>query len=148
MPEDEIIFREMGPEVALKFSSSLRTEFSNFRLLARRKNFRRGFARIRADTRGLRPVPRGSAGRPPDVRQKYFSADSAERPANVRRTPRGYGRIRADSAANWRKSSLEKCPPTKTSLTPRFPAEKLPPRTSFRRGNNSRVRVRVRVMVL
>ena len=30
MSEDEIIFREMGPEVALKFSSSLRTEFSNF----------------------------------------------------------------------------------------------------------------------
>ena len=31
MSEDEIIFREMGPEVALKFSPSLRTEFSNFR---------------------------------------------------------------------------------------------------------------------
>ena len=30
----------------------------------------------------------------------------------------------------------------------RFPAEKLPPRTSFRRGNNSRVRVRVRVRVM
>ena len=119
-----------------------------FWLLARRKNFRRGFARIRADTRGLRPVPRGSAGRPPKIFFGGLRRTSGERPANVRRTPRGYGRIRADSAANWRKSSLEKCPPTKTILTPRFPAEKLPPRTSFRRGNNSRVRVRVRVRVM
>ena len=37
-------------------------------------------ARIRADSARFRADP-------PDVRQKYFSADSAERPANVRRTP-------------------------------------------------------------
>ena len=30
MSKDEIIFLEMGPEVALKFFSSLRTEFSDF----------------------------------------------------------------------------------------------------------------------
>ena len=59
------------------------------RLLARRKNFRRGFARIRADSARFRADP-------PDVRQKYFSADSAERPANVRRTPADSARIRAD----------------------------------------------------
>ena len=100
--------------------------------------------RIRADTRGLRPVPRGSAGRPP----KIFFGGLRRTFGGHRRTPRGYGRIRAESAANWRKSSLEKCPPTITSLTPRFSAEKLPPRTSFRRGNNNRVRVRVRVRVM
>ena len=97
-----------------------------------------------ADSRESARTPPGSA------RIRRTSAKNIFRrtPPNVRRTfgghrrtPRGYGRIRADSAANWRKSSLEKCPPTKTSLTPRFPAEKLPPRTSFRRGNNSKVRV-------
>ena len=107
--------------------------------------------RIRANPRGYARTPPGSA------RIRRTSAKNIFRrtPPNVRRTfgghrrtPRGYRRIRADSAANWRKSSLEKCPPTKTSLTPRFPAEKLPPRTSFRRGNNSRVRVRVRVRVM
>ena len=103
-------------------------------------------ARIRADSAppGSARIRRTSAKNifrrtPPNVRRTF---------GGNRRTPRGYGRIRADSAANWRKSSLEKCPPTKTSLTPRFPAEKLPPRMSFRRGNNSRVRVRVRVRVM
>ena len=107
--------------------------------------------RIRANPRGYARTPPGSARirrtsaksifrrTPPNVRRTF---------GGLRRTPRGYGRIRADSAANWRKSSLDKCPPTKTSLTPRFHAEKLPPRTSFRRGNNSRVRVRVRVKVM
>ena len=46
-------------------------------------------ARIRADSARFRADP-------PDVRQKYFSADSAERPANVRRTPADSARIRAD----------------------------------------------------
>ena len=46
-------------------------------------------ARIRADSARFRADP-------PDVRQKYFSAESAERPANVRRTPAESARIRAD----------------------------------------------------
>ena len=46
-------------------------------------------ARKRADSARFRADP-------PDVRQKYFSADSAERPANVRRTPADSARIRAD----------------------------------------------------
>ena len=46
-------------------------------------------ARIRADSARFRADP-------PDVRQKCFSADSAERPANVRRTPADSARIRAD----------------------------------------------------
>ena len=79
--------------------------------------------RIRANPRGYARTPPGSA------RIRRTSAKNIFRrtPPNVRRTsgghrrtPRGYGRIRADSAANWRKSSLEKCPPTKTSLTPRL----------------------------
>ena len=41
--------------------------------------------RFRAETRGLRPDPA-------NFRQNYFSADSAERPANVRRTPGGSAR--------------------------------------------------------
>ena len=62
--------------------------------------------RIRANPRRYARTPPGSArirrtsarfrADPPDVRQKYFSADSAERPANVRRTPADSGRIRAD----------------------------------------------------
>ena len=90
--------------------------------------------RIRANPRGYARTPPGSA------RIRRTSAKNIFRrtPPNVRRTfggrrrtPRGYGRIRADSAANWRKSSLEKCPPTKTSLTPRSP------RRNFRRGRPS-----------
>ena len=70
-----------------------------FGLLARRKNFRRGFARIRADSRESARIRADSArfrADPPDVRQKYFSADSTERPVNVRRTPADSARIRAD----------------------------------------------------
>ena len=52
-----------------------------------------------------------------------------------------------ESAANWRKSSLEKCPPTKTYLSPLLLAEELPHRRTLRRGNTHRVRVRVRVGV-
>ena len=88
-------------------------------------------ARKRADSARFRADP-------PDVRQTF---------GRNRRTPRGYGRIRAESPANWRKSSLEKCPPTTTYLTPLLLAEKLPRRTTVRRGNISRVRVRVRVGV-
>ena len=103
-------------------------------------------AQIRAESARFRADPA-------NFRQNNFPADSAEHPANVRRTPAESTRIRrgwicADSATNWRKSSLKKCPLTKTSLTPRFPTEKLWPRTSFGRGNKSRVRVRVRAMVL
>ena len=114
-------------------------------LLARRKNFCREFAR------GFARIPPGSA----QIRRTSAENFIRRTPPNIRRTfgglrrsPRGYGWIRAESAANWRKSSLEKCLPTKTSLTPRFPAEKIPPWTSFRRRNNSRVRVRVRVRVM
>ena len=46
-------------------------------------------ARIHADSARFR-------GDPPDVRQKYFLADSAERPANFRRTPAKYAQIRGD----------------------------------------------------
>ena len=59
-------------------------------LLARRKNFRRGFARIRADSARFRADP-------PDVRQKYFSADVRRiraEPGGVRAFPRGFGRNR------------------------------------------------------
>ena len=105
----------------------------------------------------FRPNPLGNARTPPgSARIRRTSAKNIFRrtPPNVRRTfgghrrtPRGYGRIRAESAANWRKSSLEKCPPTKTYLKPLLLAEKLPQRTTVRRGNISRVRVRVRVGV-
>ena len=87
-------------------------------------------ARKRADSARFRADPA-------NFRQKYFPRT----PPNVRRTfgglrrtPRGNGRIRAESAANWRKSSLEKCSPTKTYLTPPFLAEDLPYRTTLRRG--------------
>ena len=79
----------------------------------------------------------GSAGLPPKIFSGGLRRTSGERSANS-------AGIRVDSVANWRKSSLKKCPPTKPSLIPWFPAEKLPPRTSFRRENNSRVRVRFR----
>ena len=105
----------------------------------------------------FRPNPRGNARTPLGSAQiRRTSAKNIFRrtPPNVRRTfgghrrtPRGYGRIRAESAANWRKSSLKKCPPTTTYLTPLLLAEKLPRRTTVRRGNISRVRVRVRVGV-
>ena len=81
-----------------------------FRLFARRKNFRREFAQIRRTS--AKNIFRRT---PPNVRRTF---------GGLRRSPCGYRRIRAGSAANWRKSSLEKCPPTKTSLTPRFHTEK------------------------
>ena len=61
----------------------------------RRKTFRRGHARIRADSARFR---RTSAKNifwrtPPNVHRTF---------GGLRRSPRGYGRIRADSAANWR----------------------------------------------
>ena len=64
-------------------------------LLARRKNFRRGFARIRADTRGLRPVPRGSAGRPPKIFFGGLRRTSGERSADT-------GGLRADTGGSAR----------------------------------------------
>ena len=76
--------------------------------------------RIRANPRGLRPVLCGSAGCPPKIFSGALCRRSAERPADS-------GGVCTDtggSAANWRKSSLEKCLPTKTSLTPRFPRKK------------------------
>ena len=42
--------------------------------------------------------------------------------------------LRAESAANWWKSSLEECPLTKTYLSPLLLAEELPRRTTLRRG--------------
>ena len=41
----------------------------------------------------------------------------------------------ARTAANWQKSLLEQCLPTRTFLRPLFPAEELPQQTSFRRGH-------------
>ena len=106
--------------------------------------------RFRANPRGNARTPPGSAR----IRRTSAKIIFWRTPPNVRRTfgghrrsPRGYGRIRAESAANWRKSSLEKCPPTKTYLTPLLLAEELPRRTTVRRGNIIRVRVRVRVGV-
>ena len=106
--------------------------------------------RFRANPRGNARTPHGSAR----IRRTSAKIIFRRTPPNVRRTfgghwrtPRGYGRIRAESAANWRKSSLKKCPPTKTYLTPLLLAEELPQRTTVRRGNISRVRVRVRVGV-
>ena len=106
--------------------------------------------RFRANPRGNARTPPGSAR----IRRTSAKIFFWRTPPNVRRTfgghrrsPRGYGRIRAESAANWRKSSLEKCPPTKTYHTPLLLAEELPRRTTVRRGNIIRVRVRVRVGV-
>ena len=58
-------------------------------------------ARFRADPANFRQnnFPTDFGGRLPDVRLTF-----AECQGNVRRTPRGNGRIRAESAANWRKS--------------------------------------------
>ena len=64
-------------------------------LLARRKTFRRGSARIRAETRGLRPVPRGSAGRPPKIFFGGLRRTSGERSADT-------GELRADTGGSAR----------------------------------------------
>ena len=98
---------------------------SEFRLLARRKNFRRGFARIRAD---WFRADRFRAD-PPDVRQKYFSADSAERPANVRRTPADSARIRADPRGLRGELAEE--------FTRKMSADKNLPNTTVPRGETS-----------
>ena len=99
--------------------------------------------RIRANPRGYARTPPGSAR----IRRTSAKIIFRRTPPNVRRTfeghrrsPRGYGRIRAESAANWRKSSLEKCPPTKTYLTPLLLAEELPRGT----GRSPRVSARIR----
>ena len=64
-------------------------------LLARRKTFRRGSARICAETRGLRPVPRGSAGRPPKIFFGGLRRTSGERSADT-------GGLRADTGGSAR----------------------------------------------
>ena len=64
-----------------------------------------------ADTRGIRPVPPGSAGLPPTQFSGGLRRTSGERPANVRRTLPEFARICVDSAANWRSCLLRKCPP-------------------------------------
>ena len=94
----------------------------NLGLLARRKTFRRGSARIRADSARFRADP-------PDVRQKYFSADSAERPANVRRTPADSARIRADPRGVRRELAEE--------FTRKMSADKNLSKTSAPRGKTS-----------
>ena len=55
----------------------------------------RGYARIRADTRGLRPVPRGSAGRPPKIFFGGLRRTSGERSADT-------GGLRADTGGSAR----------------------------------------------
>ena len=50
--------------------------------MARRKTFRRGSARIRAETRGFRPVPRGSAELPPKIFSRGLRRTSGERSAD------------------------------------------------------------------
>ena len=59
---------------------------------ARRKTFRGGLARIRADTRGLRPLPYGSAELPPKKISSELRRTSAKRSADsaeIRPNPRG-----------------------------------------------------------
>ena len=70
-----------------------------------------GISEISAIRSAVQELPPRIRANPANYRQKYFPADSAERSA--------------DSAANWRKSSLEKCPPTKTYLTPLLLAKEL-----------------------
>ena len=102
-------------------------------------------ARIRADSARFRADP-------PDVRQKYFSAESAERPANVRRTPAESARIRADPRGVRRELAEEftrKMSADKNlsyTSAPRGRTSAADDRT-VRRGNISGVRVRVRVGV-
>ena len=87
-------------------------------------------------------VPRGNARTPPGSAKIIFwwTLPNVRRTfGGLRRTPRRNGRICAESTANWRKSSLEKCPPTKTYLSPLLLAEELPHRTTLRGGNTHRV---------
>ena len=79
-------------------------------------------ARIRADSARFRADP-------PDVRQKYFSADSAERPANVRRTPADSARIRADPRGLRGELAEE--------FTRKMSADKNLPNTTVPRGKTS-----------
>ena len=93
-------------------------------------------ARIRADSARFRADP-------PDVRQKYFLAESAERPANVRRTPPDSARIRADppgvrrelAEVFTRKTSADKnlsydtVPRGRSSALDDPPPRTIPPRT-------------------
>ena len=112
-----VILIVIDGKVYLKFFPPLLT-----RLLARRKTFRRGSARIRADSARFRADP-------PDLRQKYFSADSAERPANVRRTPADSARIRADPRGLRRELAEE--------FTQKMSADKNLSNTSAPRGRTS-----------
>ena len=79
-------------------------------------------ARKRADSARFRADP-------PDVRQKYFSADSAERPANVRRTPADSARIRADPRGVRRELAEE--------FTRKMSADNNLPYTTVLRGETS-----------
>ena len=79
-------------------------------------------ARKRADSARFRADP-------PDVRQKYFSADSAERPANVRRTLADSARIRADPRGVRRELAEE--------FTRKMSADKNLSYTSAPRGRTS-----------
>ena len=79
-------------------------------------------ARIRADSARFRADP-------PDVRQKYFSADSAERPANVRRKPADSARIRADPRGLRGELAEE--------FTRKMSADKNLPNTTVPRGETS-----------
>ena len=63
--------------------------------LARRRTFRRGSARIRAETRGLRPVPRGSGELPPKLFSGGLRRTSGERSADT-------GGLRADTGGSAR----------------------------------------------
>ena len=97
-----------------------------------------------------RANPNGNAQTPPgSLRIRRTSAKIIFRrtPPNIRRTFGGLRRTPRGVRRNWRKSSLEKFPPTKTYLSPLLLAEELPHRTTLCCGNTHRVRVRVRVGV-
>ena len=104
------------PYLSLYFNHYM--TIGHFWLLARRKTFHRGSARIRAEMRRLRPVPRGSGELPP----KYFSADSAE----VRRT---FGGLRADPRGLRGELAEE--------FTRKMSADKNLPNTTVPRGKTS-----------
>ena len=122
-------------------------------LFRRRKFFRRGLARICADTLGLRPDPPGSAGLPPTQfpggRRRMSgerSADSAGLRPNPRgsaRTPPRTGGVVRSENVRQKKISKDFCPPRKTfrygrpsaadtprTVSPRtLPPRTIPPRT-------------------
>ena len=123
---------------------------SIIRQYRRRKTFRGGLARKRADSARFRADP-------PDFRQKKFPANSAERPPNVRRTPPNSARIRANprglrrelAELFARKMSARKNFPKntvrrgRTSAADVLPPRTIPPRTIPPRTSAAEERSRI-----